>query len=438
MVKDLNPENLNSDPHTLISFQDQLYFRAEHSSYYGSALWGTDGSESNANWILRGEWRNAFKFNEDFFLLENGQDLFRSYGEPGVRDYMSIYGSYVAEPTMVGNRLFFRSGCLDFENCNDSHHLWATDGTDDGTMPFIIINPSSDGSFPEQLTNVNDELFFTADDGIHGRQVWHTPWNTPNAIQLTNLLNSNSLFQLAAGGNGLYFLHTNGESTNCDLWFSNGSLAGTHRVKTLKDDQDCEFEGTVAYKQMFLFFFDDGVHGRELWRSDGSDTGTFLVADVNPGEQSGGGNELYVFQDHVYFSGVNESGAELWVTDGSPQGTYQVKDIEPGTASSFPMNMLAFGNTMFFSAYDSDHGYELWQTDGTTNGTQFVYDFFDGDDELGPKSSFPEPLAVHLQSQQGFSLYLSVDDGEHGRELWAYPIVSFSERSHLPMIGSSP
>ena len=38
-------------------------------------------------------------------------------------------------------------------------HGWASD-------------PGSKGSSPNNLTNVNGKLFFSADDGVHGRALW--------------------------------------------------------------------------------------------------------------------------------------------------------------------------------------------------------------------------------------------------------------------------
>ena len=50
--------------------------------------------------------------------------------------------------------------------------MWKSDGTPGGTTLVTNINPGLSPSFPLNLTNVNGTLFFTADDGVNGRELW--------------------------------------------------------------------------------------------------------------------------------------------------------------------------------------------------------------------------------------------------------------------------
>ena len=47
-----------------------------------------------------------------------------------------------------------------------------TDGTTDGTKLAVDINPGPDGSGPWSLVLSGKQLFFTADDGDHGEELW--------------------------------------------------------------------------------------------------------------------------------------------------------------------------------------------------------------------------------------------------------------------------
>ena len=69
--------------------------------------------------------------------------------------------------TNVGGTLFF--------NANDGTsgtELWKSDGSTAGTTLVDDINPGATGSDPGYLTNVGGTLFFAANDGTSGTELW--------------------------------------------------------------------------------------------------------------------------------------------------------------------------------------------------------------------------------------------------------------------------
>jgi ELWxxDGT repeat protein len=143
-------------------------------------------------------------------------------------------------------------------------------------------------------------------------------------------------------GDRLFFAAEDGERGR-ELWTSDGSRAGTVLVKNINAPTDTGSFGYPAGSRPYflsdvegrLFFTaDDGTHGEELWTSDGSRAGTVLLKDIHPcsDEYYPSAHELTAVGERLFFTaddGVH--GWELWTSDGSRAGTVLVKDIKAGT-----------------------------------------------------------------------------------------------------------
>lgn len=281
---------------------------------------------------------------------------------------------------------------------------WRSDGTPGGTFRLKDINPSAN-SLPlpnQQLTPwwtvCNGQLFFVADDGTHGRELWKTDGTVNGTVMVKDIYpgTGSSLSWLdtsspkppsALGftvlGNTLYFFANDGVH-GLELWKTDGTETGTVLVKDIWVGSSVVSSYLQAAGEFVFFLATDGIQGYELWRSDGSPDGTTQVKDIAPGSASGvpvSGNIFIECQGQLYFlASQTNYGTELWKSDGSAEGTVLVKDVNPGTASAFIATMAGVQRTFFVDRSGTMHfapdtpgnRTELWKTDGTPEGTMLV------------------------------------------------------------------
>jgi len=67
--------------------------------------------------------------------------------------------------------------------------LWKSDGTSGGTVMVKDIYPGDkyDDGFPENLTNVNGTLYFTAYDGVNGEELWKSNGTDTGTVMVKDI-----------------------------------------------------------------------------------------------------------------------------------------------------------------------------------------------------------------------------------------------------------
>ena len=343
-------------------FGNELYFSASDGSH-GLELWATDGSLNGTRMV---------------------RDLLVGPGDSG---------PFAMTPAL--GRLFFASWT------GSRLALYSTDGTEAGTREVGHISPFTEG---ESLVAVGGLLFLTADDGVHGGELWRTDGTDAGTVLVKDINPGpdwSAVSNLVELRGGVAFGAWNGVSWG--LWVSDGSAAGTTRVREFPSPIGGDLTAVGG-----LVYFTNG--GGELWVSDGTEAGTRRLAVIQSGL-------LEAVGSRVFFVGVDDDhGAELWRTDGTEESTVLVRDIWPGTASGLEAwslgSLAAAGDRLFFAANDGEHGKELWVSDGTESGTVMLQDI-----APGLASSRPAWLV-----RAGATVFFTADDGVTGTELWAVPV----------------
>ena len=328
--------------------------------------------------------RNVLLFNRDVDTFSGAHSLWRTDGTAAgtyqLRTGDSGAGFFELDPSLVvvGGQVFFVSASM-----GRRQELWKTDGTVAGTMLVKDIALGPDDSGPTHLTELNGMLLFSADTGLvdSGRELWKSNGTSAGTTLVKDIRpGSDSGFSTTPSifvsfNNILYFAADDGTS-GMELWRSDGTSANTNMVAdAVTGGQGLWPESFVPLGSKLLFtsgsFSPDGV---QLWETDGTALGTALLADIDgPGSASASISELTMSGSMVFFRGyVDASGIELWRTDGTSGGTIQLADLRPGSASGL-VSILSTGlGGVLFQGNDGVHGNELGVSDGTPAGTRLL------------------------------------------------------------------
>lgn len=339
-VKDINPLE-GSNPKELFWHQGKLYFSARTGGF-NDDLWVSDGTEIGTQLLSE---------------INGGAE------------------SSPAHFAALGSTIYFAAS-----TSTQARELWKTNGTDSGTVLVRDISSGTPSSTPEELvvmpaTGPSSKVYFVASGSGSGQDTGRELWKTDGTLAGTtvvkdilagagNSIAANTPAYLTVIGNKLYFVADDGVKGR-EIWRSDGSAAGTVLVKDINTQaaafgtQDSDPSDLHHVNGKLFFLADDGVSGRELWVSDGSSGGTIRVKDIIAGPGDAGIQGMTVVGDVICFTaddGVN--GREVWLSDGTAAGTQMLEDILPGSGSSLPHSLAGIGTTLLFSALDGGIGDE--------------------------------------------------------------------------------
>ncbi|HZI10802.1 MAG TPA: ELWxxDGT repeat protein [Myxococcus sp.] len=295
--------------------------------------------------------------------------------------------------------------------------LWVSAGREEATVRVKDIRPGSAGSAPAFLTPLHRWVLFVADDGRHGPELWRADSSAVNAELVRDILpGSGGSFpdQLTRVGDFVYFTANSGPQ-GTELWRTDGTAQGTVRVHDFEPGPGSPgFGALTAWKDQLALVTYHESGDVALWAVSGQGQvrRLFLGSYVNLLELTPAGHQLFFLVEDP-----DMLEATLWVTRGEPRTAVALRYF-PGAR---PMDLTALGYSVYFVAGgegffgqpgDPDHGSELWGSDGTVAGTRLVRDI-----QPGPGGAFHSEETSGMVAV-GPSLYFAADDGESGLELW--------------------
>ena len=290
----------------------------------------------------------------------------KSYGQVSlVKDINQTVGSESSDPsdfTEVNNNLFFVAQ----DKWSTTRKLWVSDGTQAGTFPLLNT------LLPSSLKSLNDTLYFIGYDAVHGYELWRSDGTEAGTFMVKDIMpgSSNSNIHFVGELNGeLYFSASENSSNLHYLWKTNGTLAGTVVVHA----QWCNYSSGSTVLNGLLYYSSMISGNNYLYVTDGIQSGTIVSTDVRTP------TEITKFGNKIIFAGQKSGfGNELWISDGTSAGTVLLKDIRTGSNDSNPSGFTVHANEVYFLANDGINGFEIWKSDGTLAGTVLAIDLIPG------------------------------------------------------------
>src|SRR5215217_946270 len=302
LVEDIYPGKTGSEPGLLVDFKGKLLFGANHPDF-GEELWRSNGTRSGTRLVK--------DIDPGPLVINEVEDTETGSSAPD-------------NVLRKKNVIFFQATTAKY-----GEELWKSNGTESGTKLVKDINPDRGAgarcdqddcgipkgwSHPDTVTVMGKQVFFAADDGKHGVELWKSD-GTEKGTTLVKDINT-----------------VKGNSNPND--------------KGDAINRSAEVEKLYVVGKTLYFRANDGKHGVELWKTDGTNKGTKLVKNINPAAPA-------------------------------PINT-ACKRRKSCVGSSWADAMTRVGKTLYFTAKDGKHGLELWKSDGTVKGTREVKDIKPG------------------------------------------------------------
>jgi ELWxxDGT repeat protein len=384
MVKDIFPGaggSLNPTSHTMVVYNNELYFAAKESLEGGIELWKSDGSEAGTVMVT---------------------DLLKESNKSSIPSHFAIHN----------NLLYFVT------TNTPSNKIYSTDGTEEGTQLVFDINPNGSGFIASLESHIN-KLFFKGGEPVYDVELYCSDGTTEGTFLLKDISeNGGSIdptHKLVTFNNEVYFAaYSSGYGT--ELWKSDGTSEGTVLVK----DINPTFESYALSSQprnftVFngqLFFSAAGSEfNRELWVTDGTSEGTRLFYDL---WEKGEGFPVIMAEanNRLYFFGRNNGFVKLFSfgKDSELPVIHNGTEFEYNSASLF-FNHYVLNDTLFFRALlKPEYGPELYML--TNNNASDANTLVDVGSTLYPNpfnesiyiSNFQDVQRVRLTNLSGVTV----------------------------------
>ncbi|MBN1446922.1 MAG: PKD domain-containing protein, partial [Bacteroidetes bacterium] len=337
----------------------------------------------------------------------------------------AYWDAFTYRPFIMNGKYFARFG-----DGSNGDELWMSDGTVAGTFMVADINPGAGSSWPCMFAEMDGVLYFSAYDELHGFELWRSDGTSSGTVRVKDINpTGNSAPRWittvnTAAGERLFFSADDGVHGH-ELWISDGTEAGTTMVTDINTsgssnprftrftpyEYRCSDEEYMlvmtSYNGIVYFGADDG-NGYELFRSDGTVSGTYKLVDINP---QGASRPIYITEVNgkiLFFAYEPVNGFEWYSYDPSLPVNFSSNTPPVASFTATPDNGLAPLLVAFDGSTSND-------PDGTIS--TYEWDFGDGNTATGVTASHSYPYVGT------YTATLTVTDDKNATGTTSLPII---------------
>lgn len=311
--------------------------------------------------------------------------LVKEIASVGTYLYSHAFEAAIEDPKEFKNRTCVFNGKLFFTASDNGYSetansLWSTDGTNAGTVKVFQNTFLNNIRFFKEF---NGRLYFIATNPTYGQEIWSTDGTQAGTTLLKDInpgVGSSTYFQynpnFTVFNNKLYFVANDG-TTGFELYSTDGTTAGTSKVVDLNtyastSNQNGAFYGESQYIYTPMKVFNNKLYfackpyattspidyyGKyTLFSTDGTSAGTSFVSDLEAATGlTVANNKLFVYAR----SRANAYNQGIWKVDTSGNVTYLHRCPgfygDTGTSDDTPFNeMRNYNNELYFQGSIGD------------------------------------------------------------------------------------
>lgn len=327
LAVDITPGTASTNAQLMAAVNGRLYFSAPQTGSVDRA-WVSDGTPGGTFQLIPGNSLST-AYTTDFFAF-GGKTYFFASGaifstdgtQEGTRLAVPLSAGYDRhEPTVVGDRFVFHSTSPD--------GIYSSDGTPEGTQ-FIRTNPPGAAGpdvrtlYSRSFVRLGDKLMFVGFNAATGAEPWITD-GTPEGTrpvadirpgpESSMVLNTNinaPAEQVLPFGGGVFF-SADDSVHGKELWFTDGTKSGTRLFADLVPGPGSlapTMGATVSDAGGQTAFFSTSLG---LLRTDGTPQRTAVVSTIKPLDRN-----RAVLDDKLVFGTVSRSIYAISARDDKP------------------------------------------------------------------------------------------------------------------------